>query len=168
MVNENVIPDLGRVSIRAIDNDYPRPKSSSIYSEWGEMAPEIRDMVMEHWIIELTESDGNVVEVGDLSAHAVWYGPTPGSRALNIGISLVDEYRGKGIGSIAQRLLADELHGQGIVRVEAQTDVTNVAEQKSLKKAGYKLEGTLHMAQQRADGLHDLEVWAHFSTHKAN
>ena len=30
-----------------------------------------------------------------------YQGPTPGSRALNIGVSLVEEFRGKGIGSIA-------------------------------------------------------------------
>lgn len=163
MESKNAIFDLGRVSIRAIENDYPRPMSSSVYGEWGEMAPEIRDMIFERWIIELSKLEGTTVEVGDLSAHSVWYGPTPGSRALNIGISLVEAYRGKGIGSIAQRLLAQELHRQGIVRVEAQTDVENIAEQKSLKKAEFIFEGVLHRAQQRADGLHDLEIWSHLA-----
>ncbi|MDP1720920.1 MAG: GNAT family protein [Candidatus Nanopelagicaceae bacterium] len=161
MDDMNAIRGLGRVSIRAIENDYPRPASSSIYDQWGEMAPEVRDMVIERWIVELTPADGSVVEVGDLSAHAVWYGPTPGSRALNIGISLVEAYRGEGIGSIAQRLLAQELHLQGIVRVEAQTDVENIAEKKSLEKAGFLFEGLLHRAQQRADGFHDIEIWSH-------
>jgi len=161
MDSKDVIPGLGLVSIRAIENDYSRPESSSIYDEWGEMAPEVRDMVMERWIVELTQPKNTVVEVGDLSAHAVWYGPTPGSRALNIGVSLVEAYRGKGIGSIAQRLLAEELHSQGIVRVEAQTDVENIAEQRSLKKAGFVFEGVLRSAQQRADGLHDIEIWSH-------
>ncbi|MFA5918250.1 MAG: GNAT family protein [Candidatus Nanopelagicaceae bacterium] len=161
MTDGAFITGLGLVSIRAIENDYPRPKSSSIYDEWGEMAPEVRDMVFERWIVELTPANKSVVEVGDLSAHAVWYGPTPGSRALNIGISLVEAYRGKGIGSIAQRLLAQELHLQGIVRVEAQTDVENIAEKKSLKKAGFLFEGVLRGAQQRADGLHDIEIWSH-------
>ncbi|MDP1720356.1 MAG: GNAT family protein [Candidatus Nanopelagicaceae bacterium] len=161
MENRNAILGLGVISIRAIDDDYPRPMSSSIYDQWGEMAPEVRDMVLERWIVELTSTNDSVVEVGDLSAHAVWYGPTPGSRALNIGVSLVEAYRGKGIGSIAQRLLAQELHLQGIVRVEAQTDVENIAEKKSLKKAGFVFEGVLHRAQQRADGLHDIEIWSH-------
>lgn len=163
MDNRNAILGLGVISIRAIDDDYPRPKSSSVYDEWGEMAPESRDMVMERWIVELTPDNRSAVEVGDLSAHAVWYGPTPGSRALNIGISLVEAYRGNGIGSIAQRLLAQELHRQGIVRVEAQTDVENIAEQKSLKKAGFVFEGVLRRAQQRADGLHDIEIWSHLA-----
>lgn len=163
MESKNAILGLGRVSIRAIENDYPRPMSSSVYDKWGEMAPEVRDMVMERWIVELTPENRSAVEVGDLSAHAVWYGPTPGSRALNIGISLVEAYRGKGIGSVAQRLLAQELHRQGIIRVEAQTDVENIAEQKSLKKAGFIFEGVLRRAQQRADGLHDIEIWSHLA-----
>lgn len=163
MAQENFLDGLGTISIRTIDNDYPRPESSSIFDEWGETAPEISDVVMTRWLITLTQSDGSVIAVGDLSAHAVWYGPTPGSRALNIGISVVNEYRGKGIGSIAQRLLATELHSQGIVRVEAQTDVENIAEQKALKGAGFAYEGTLRKAQGRADGIHDLQVWSHIS-----
>lgn len=161
MEDRNVIDGIGSVSIRSIDNDYPRPKSSSIFEEWGEMAPEIRDMAMTRWLIVLTQPDRVEIPVGDLSAHAVWYGPTPGSRALNIGISLVEDYRGKGIGAIAQRLLAEELHSQGIIRVEAQTDIENIAEQKALEKAGFKYEGTLRSAQSRADGVHDIQVWSH-------
>lgn len=161
MADKNYVDGMGMISIRPIDDNYPRPFSSSIYNEWGEMAPETRDMVITRWLITLTQDDRTEVPVGDLSAHSVWYGPTPGSRALNIGISVVNDYRGKGIGAIAQRLLADELHAQGIVRVEAQTDIENVAEQRSLDKAGFKYEGTLRKAQQRADGLHDIQVWSH-------
>lgn len=162
--HENVAGNLGVVSIRPIDNDYPRPVSTSIYDEWGEMAPEVRDLAITRWLIILTQSDRSEVAVGDLSAHAVWYGPTPGSRSLNIGISVVNEYRGRGIGSIAHRLLAEELHRQGIVRVEAQTDIENIAEQKALESAGFKYEGTLRKAQARMDGLHDIQVWSHIDS----
>jgi RimJ/RimL family protein N-acetyltransferase len=161
VIEENFLEGLGTISIRAIDSDYPRPESKSIYEEWGEMAPEVRDMAMSRWLVTLTQMDRTEVLVGDLSAHAVWYGPTPESRALNIGVSIVNEYRGKGIGAIAQRLLADELHEQGIVRVEAQTDIENTAEQRALEKAGFKYEGTLRKAQGRLDGLHDIQVWSH-------
>lgn len=161
VTNENLVKGLGAISIREIDSDYPRPASTSVYEEWGEMAPEVRDLVITRWLITLTQIDRAEVAVGDLSAHAVWYGPTPGSRALNIGINIVNQFRGKGIGAIAQRLLAEELHRQGIVRVEAQTDIENFAEQKALEKAGFKYEGTLRKAQARLDGLHDIQVWSH-------
>lgn len=154
----------GTVTIRAIDGDHPRPPSSSPYDDWGPMAPEIADLAMDRWLIEVTDADGGITAVGDLSAHAVWYGPTAGSRAMNIGISLVEEHRRRGIGAIAQRLLAEELHRQGVVRVEASTDIANIGEQRALERAGFVREGVLRRAQQRADGLHDLEVWSHIES----
>jgi len=48
--------------------------------------------------------DGNLA--GDVSYHAVYHGPNPGSRALNIGIALLPAHRGQGHGSEAQRQLA--------------------------------------------------------------
>ncbi len=155
------IAGLGTVSIRGIDAAHPRPESASTWDEWGEMDPAAQDMPIERWLIELAPSDADAIPVGDLSAHAVWYGPTPGSRAMNIGISLAEEYRGRGIGSVAQHLLAEELHDRGVARVEASTDVENIAEQRALARAGFMFEGVVHRAQQRADGLHDLQSWAH-------
>jgi len=144
--------------------DRPRPASSSSWDDWGEKAPEAKAMKHHRWlveVVEVVEGDRNVTAVGDMSAHDVWHGPTIGSRAMSIGISLVEAYRGRGIGAQAQRMLAEELHSQGIVRVEASTDVDNVAEQRSLAKAGFTLEGVLRGAQVRRDGRHDLQLWSH-------
>lgn len=160
-MSESRIDGVGVVSIRAVDDDHPRPTSASTWDDWGEMDPAAKGLDIVRWVIEVTDDAGTVVTVGDLSAHPVWYGPTPGSRALNIGISLLEDHRGHGIGAIAQRLLAEELHAAGTVRVEASTDVENIAEQRALAKAGYQLEGTLRLAQARRDGRHDLQVWAH-------
>jgi RimJ/RimL family protein N-acetyltransferase len=160
-MSSSAVEGLGVVSIRAVDLDHPQPPAASTWDDWGDMDPAAKDMDLQRWIIEVTDDSGRCVAVGSMSAHSVWYGPTPGSRALNIGISLAEEHRGRGIGAIAQRLLAEELHESGTVRVEASTDVENVAEQRALAKAGYELEGTLRLAQARRDGLHDLQVWAH-------
>ncbi|CAB4552695.1 MAG: GNAT family N-acetyltransferase [Actinobacteria bacterium] len=150
------------VTIREIARDYPLQRARSEYDNWGETAADAQAMEIFRWLIEAKIS-GAWIEVGNLSAHAAWYGPTQGSKAMNIGISLIEEFRNKGIGSLAQRLLAEELHRQGYVRVEASTDVTNIAEQRALEKAGFLFEGTLRKAQGRADGLHDLQVWSHLS-----
>ena len=152
--------DAGSVAIRAVGEDEQRPPSSSTWDDWGEMDPAAMAMEHERWVVEVTE-DGRTTVVGDMSAHSVWYGPTAGSRALSIGISLVDEHRGRGIGPVAQRLLAEQLHDRGVVRVEAATDVDNVAEQRALERAGFRLEGILRGAQARRDGRHDLQVWSH-------
>lgn len=149
------------LTIRPIDDAHPRPESHSVYDDWGERAGDAAGMHVDRWLIEITREGTAPIPVGDLSAHVVWYGPTTGSRAMNIGISLLPEYRGRGFGAEAQRLLAEELHRQGVVRVEASTDVDNIAEQRALAKAGFILEGVLRSAQGRADGLHDLQVWSH-------
>ena len=150
-----------RIELRAIDDDEPRPHAPSQWGDWGEIDPDAMTLPMERWLVELVTEDGARVAVGDLSAHPIWYGASPGSRAMNIGISLVEDYRGRGIGSQAQRMLAEVLHARGVVRVEASTDVTNIAEQRSLAKAGFTLEGVARQSQARADGLHDLQVWSH-------
>ncbi len=153
---------VSEIVIRTIDGETPRPKSHSKFEDWGEFDPRAADLDLQRWLIVLVD-DGEETAIGDMSAHAVYYGPTPGSRTLNIGISLVEEFRGRGFGAIAQRLLAETLHDQGVVRVEAQTDVTNIAEQRALARAGFAFEGVLRQAQGRADGLHDLQVWSHLA-----
>ena len=105
-------------------------------------------------LIERTD-DGGLI--GDISWHAVSYGPGEGSKALNIGLSLIPEARGQGYGTEAQRLVARLLFRLfDIERIEASTDVENVAEQRSLEKAGFTREGILRRAQWRAGAHHDL------------
>jgi RimJ/RimL family protein N-acetyltransferase len=70
----------------------------------------------------------------------------------NIGILLLPEYRGQGLGSAAQCLLADYLFSTTLAnRVEAGTEAENVAEQRALEKAGFQREG-LHRGRGFRDG----------------
>jgi aminoglycoside 6'-N-acetyltransferase len=99
--------------------------------------------------------------VGDVSYHQEHYGPNEGSRAYNIGITVAPEHRGNGYGVEAQQLLAAYLFATyPIMRVEAQTDVTNLAEQRALEKAGFTREGVLRKAQWRGGAYHDLVVYS--------
>jgi RimJ/RimL family protein N-acetyltransferase len=99
--------------------------------------------------------------VGHVSWHEVHYGPNPESAAWNIGISLVPEARGQGMGSEAQRLLAQHLFSNTpLQRVEAITDVENAAEQAALSRAGFTREGGLRGAQVRASRWRDVVVWS--------
>jgi len=101
------------------------------------------------------------VVVGDMSYHPAMYGPNVASRAYNIGISIHADHRGKGYGAEAQRLLAEYLFAsQAVMRVEAMTDITNIAEQRALEKAGFMREGVLRKAQWRAGAWHDLVVYS--------
>ena len=99
--------------------------------------------------------------VGTVQWRAVHYGPPDDSRAWNIGIEIRPSARGQGLGAEAQRLLADWLFTTtNANRVEAQTDIENVAEQRSLAKAGFMREGVTRGSQYRAGEFHDLVMYA--------
>jgi RimJ/RimL family protein N-acetyltransferase len=99
--------------------------------------------------------------IGDIGWHTVSYGPNSESRALNIGLALIPDARGKGYGTETQRLMAELLLDLfDIERVEASTDVENVAEQRSLEKAGFTREGVVRRAQFRAGTYHDLVTYS--------
>ncbi|MFL5708741.1 MAG: GNAT family N-acetyltransferase, partial [Chloroflexota bacterium] len=84
-----------------------------------------------------------------------------GSDAWNVGIELAPDARGHGYGVEAQRLLARYLFDNTPVnRVEAQTDIENVAEQRALEKAGFIREGVARGSQFRAGAYHDLVCYS--------
>lgn len=132
------------------------PNTVSEFDDWGvEPAELTKPTGLRRWVIETPDQI-----IGVMSAHPVSYGPNQESVAMNIGIALGEQFRGQGLGATAQAMLAQLLHDEGIVRVEASTDPTNIAEQRALAKAGFEYEGTLRGAQVRASGRHDLQVWA--------
>lgn len=99
--------------------------------------------------------------LGSVGYHRVGYGPGPKSEAWNIGIELLPHARGQGYGSEAQAQLAAFLFAETSAnRIEAQTDVANVAEQRSLEKAGFRREGVARGSQFRAGAYHDLVVYS--------
>jgi ribosomal-protein-alanine N-acetyltransferase len=63
---------------------------------------------------------------------------------LEVGYFLAPEERGKGYCTEAVQLMVDYLFlSKEIVRIQAHTDVGNVASQRVLEKAGFKKEGTI-------------------------
>jgi RimJ/RimL family protein N-acetyltransferase len=112
-------------------------------------------------LVTVTDPDGRGAVAGAVSWHVESYGPTQGSMAWNIGIGLAPECRGHGVGTLAQRLLAEWLlTTTPLLRVEASTDVVNVGEQRALERAGFTREGVIRSAQARTDGVHDLLVYS--------
>ena len=105
-------------------------------------------------IIEVVD-DGR--PIGTVSWHRVGYGPAGASDAFNIGVELVPDERGHGFGVEAQAMVARYLfENTAVNRVEAQTDIDNIAEQRALEKAGFVREGVLRGTQFRAGAYHDL------------
>ena len=115
----------------------------------------------EHNGVFIVERAADAQPIGTIGWHRVRYGPNPESDAWNIGIELRPEARGYGFGTDAQRQLTDWLFANtNLNRVEAQTDVENVAEQRSLEKAGFVREGIARGAQFRTGSFHDLVTYS--------
>lgn len=154
----------------------PRPEEEDVLARWrAEPASEFDDfgggdapgrldalpLTPPTGLGRLVVTDGEDVLLGSVSWHEVTYGPSRGSTAFNIGISLRPPARGVGHGTRAQRMLAEYLFaGYPVHRIEASTDVENHPEQRSLERAGFRREGVLRGAQWRRGAFHDLVVFA--------
>jgi RimJ/RimL family protein N-acetyltransferase len=69
-------------------------------------------------------------------------------RQMEIGYALVPNERGKAYCSEAVKIMVDYLFlSRDMVRIQAHTEVRNVASQKVLEKVGFKKEGTLRKSR---------------------
>jgi RimJ/RimL family protein N-acetyltransferase len=107
----------------------------------------------------LDEETGQLL--GVVSWRAVAYGDTFGCAAWHIDIELVPDARGRGVGTTAQRLLAEHLFTTTEVdRVEAAPAVDNEAAQRALQKAGFHREGVVRGAQVREGRRRDVALYS--------
>lgn len=128
-----------------------------------EVEAELRERFDEDGIFG-AESGTLVVELDDTRAGEVqWrterWGPSVGSRCPAFGIALLPEFRGRGVGTVAQALLVDFLFRRdpSVHRVQTDTAADNPAEQRALVKIGMVEEGTVREAELR-DGTHHDHV----------
>jgi RimJ/RimL family protein N-acetyltransferase len=78
------------------------------------------------------------------------------AKYWEIGIALLPEWRGRGVGWRAQAMLCDYLFSHTPAqRIQAGTHPENIAEQKSLEKAGFRLEGVVRACEFRAGQWRD-------------
>ena len=160
--------DLTLADADVVDEIGRRQKSDGGYNDFGlEPQPVDREALAKGPLrnaengMLLVERIEDLAIIGTVGWHRLRYGPNPESDAWMLGIDLVPEARGRGFGTEAQRLLADSLFATTQVnRVEASTDIENVAEQRSLEKAGFTREGVVRGAQYRGGAHHDLVVYA--------
>jgi [ribosomal protein S5]-alanine N-acetyltransferase len=108
--------------------------------------------------LAVVAADGTLIGTG--SWKAVNRGGSPGV-CYEIGLALLPEYRGQGLGTAAQRLLGDYLFRFTTAhRLEAGTDVDNIAEQKALERIGFRREGVMRGLAFDGGRWHDGVLYA--------
>ena len=107
------------------------------------------------------ESSSLAVVVGDGScAGVVDWRPVGRFGNQEIGIALAPEYRGRGIGTEAQRQLVDYLFETTTAhRIQAGTELDNIAEQKALERVGFTREGVNRGVHFRAGQWRDSVMY---------
>lgn len=132
------------------------PGGDSPYDDWGPRARTEMPSAVLDGPGGLVVADEDAAVLGSVSWIYLQWGPNASSHNPMIGIWLRPQARGRGVGSEAQRLLVDLFFRHTSThRVEAYTDIANVAEQRSLERAGLVREGIVRQAQWRDGGYHD-------------
>lgn len=68
----------------------------------------------------------------------------PSGVTYEIGVAVVPEHRGQGVGTAAQKLLVDHLLDHTTAnRIEALTNGGNIGEQKALERVGFRQDGLM-------------------------
>jgi len=115
----------------------------------------------ETWLMVSVDDDGTAggfvsYRKGQFGAAGPYY---------EIGIALLPEWRGRGIGWRAQAMLCDYLFAHTPVqRIQAGTHPENLAEQRSLEKAGFTLEGVIRACEFRAGQWRDGYLYSRLRT----
>lgn len=136
-VQESDVPELIRI--------YSDPTVSGEFQWFGFRVAKARE-IERRWAEDglIGESSSTLAVALDVGscAGAVNWRPVGETGNLEIGICVFPEYRGRGIGTEAQRQLVEYLFGTTPVhRIQAGTEVDNIAEQRALERVGFRREG---------------------------
>lgn len=146
--DEDLLAQLGSAEVEGEWNTFDDPKESMLNGA---------DYGGGRLIVELDEGPA----IGVVTWIQIPYGPNQLSLAWNIGITILPAYRGRRIGASAQRTLASWLFAASDAnRIVADTDIGNIAEQRSLERAGFLREGVARGAQWRRGVWHDRVVYS--------
>ncbi|MFD7743357.1 GNAT family protein [Streptomyces sp. MJM8645] len=137
--------------LEALLND---PRASGPFQWFGWRDPgRTRRLWAENGLLAPEQSMLAVLVGGEFAGFVAWrqVGRPDLAPYWNLGIMIRPEARGRGIGTRAQQLLVDYLFAHTVVmRLEADTEDTNLAEQRALEKCGFVREGV-----QRSMGFRD-------------
>ena len=140
------------------------------YQWFGHRAPHNdRQQLSESGLLTPDGGQLTVIRGGEVCGRVEWFRSTWGraetSSCWSIAAGLLPECQGQGVGTTAQRLLAEYLFAHTRAeRLQAWTDVENIGEQKALERAGFAREGVLRAAQWRGGEWHDQVLYSRLRT----
>jgi RimJ/RimL family protein N-acetyltransferase len=150
-VNENDLPFLHRLT--------SDPDSTGAFQWYGFQSPHRMRRRWEDNGILGDEGGILIIAAGDEKAGFVSWRKQIANIASyywSMGLIVTPEFRGMGHGTQAQKLLVRYLFDHSTVnRIEAATEITNIAEQRALEKAGFTREGVLRGSGFRAGEWRD-------------
>jgi aminoglycoside 6'-N-acetyltransferase len=148
------------------EEKFSGPRGAGAYQWFGFTSPAgLRRRFAETGLLGSDGGALSVAEGGVTVGRVEWFpgswGRPDTSSCWTLAIGLVPEAHGRGIGTRAQRLLAEYLFDHTRVeRLQAWTDCANLAEQRALEKAGFVREGVLRSAQWRGGQWHDQVIFS--------
>jgi RimJ/RimL family protein N-acetyltransferase len=157
--------ELGDVDV--LEAQHSSPEAAGEFNWFGFRAPgqlrrhieSLETLKPDRGQLAVVDDEGHLV--GEVSWIQVINGPPPNGYCWNLGIWIAADHRGRGYGSEAQRLGAAYLFEHTMMeRVEASTELNNVAEQRALEKAGFTREGVLRHACFRGGAWQDMVVFS--------
>jgi RimJ/RimL family protein N-acetyltransferase len=139
------------------------PEMTGEFAWFGFYEPGLRALWAANRLLTDERSALIVARGGESLGFVSWRKQWPSRNAyfFVFGISLLPKARGKGYGSEAQRLLVRYLFAHTPVhRIQADTEVDNVAEQRALEKAGFTREGVIRGVVWRDGAWRDGVVYS--------
>lgn len=140
------------------------PQVAGEFEQYGWYAPQLFQRGWED--NGLINPDGGTLMVargGDVLGAVSWrrHQTAPASHCWVLGIGLMPRARGHGYGTQAHRLIVSYLFAHTTVqRIEAATEVGNIAEQKALERAGFTREGVLRQIRWRGGAWRDEVLYS--------
>jgi RimJ/RimL family protein N-acetyltransferase len=162
--DEVALRPVGEADLTVLDRVLADPDASGPFQWYGWRDP---SRLRRRWADNgLLGDDGGtliVVHATDVLGFVAWHKvvTSMSSYCWNVGIGLLPEFRGRGHGTEAQRLLVRYLfaHTQ-VQRIEAGADVENIAERRALEKVGFRREGVMRGHSFRLGAWHDTVLYS--------
>lgn len=166
MVSHAELRPVVEADLDAFDRAFQSKDGASEY-QWFGFTPThgLREALRTRGLLAGADNMLSVVVDGELAGRVEWlerrWGRRDTSLCWEIAVGILPEWRGRGVGTAAQRELVRYLFTHTRVeRLQATTDPENKPEIRCLEKIGFTREGVVRRAQWRGGRWHDQLLYS--------